>query len=290
MNSTRPLDEPGCGSQWSADAHVRSRYCGRGRPRSVAFVLVELLVVIAIILVLLSLLLGGISHVKTRAQRAECISNLRQITLAWQKHASDNDDKLVLNYRPQTATNNTGELPWVQGDYHYTYDSVTNSQFLTDPKLAAFAGTIPNPRVYRCPAVRHDVQGVPITRSFGLNQYMGAGNQSETLPDYAAFTRQHDVPQPAQTFTYLELNPYTICTSMVRVPMDTNQPTGYFHMPSFLHGARAAMAFTDGHIDLYAVRDKDTLRTYQVDWLPDHDFSMTNADVLAIRDMATYPK
>ncbi|MFM8471218.1 MAG: hypothetical protein ACKODH_14875 [Limisphaerales bacterium] len=262
----------------------------RRRPLACAFALIELLIVIVILLVLLSLLLGGLSHMKGRAQRAECQSNLRQIMLAWQKHASDNDDRLVLNYRPQTATNNTGELPWVQGDYHYTYGSVTNQSFLTDPKLAAFAGTIPNPRVYRCPAVRHDVQGQPLTRSFGLNQYVGAGNNSETLPDYAAFARQHDVPGPAQTFTFLELNPYTICTSMTRVPMDTNQPTGYFHMPSFLHGGRAAMAFTDGHIDLYGVRDKDTLRTYQVDWLPDHDFAMTNADVLALRDLTTYQK
>ena len=254
-----------------------------------AFALIELLVVIAIIAVLLSLFIGGISQAKSRAQRVECIGNIRQINLAWLKHASDNDDRLVLNYKPQTATN-TIELPWVQGDYHYTYASVTNTDFLIDPKLAAFAGTIPNPRVYRCPAVRHDVQGVPLTRSFGLNQYMGAGSRSETLPEYATFTRSHDVPNPAQTFTFLELNPFTICTSMARVPMDTNQPTGYFHMPSFLHGGRAAMAFTDGHVDVYGVRDKDTLRTYQVDWLPDHDFAMTNADVLAIRDMASFLK
>ena len=255
-----------------------------------AFVVLELLVVIVIIVILVSLLIGGIVHVKTRAQRAECINNLRQITLAWQKHASDNDDQLVLNYRPQAATNSPGELPWVQGDYHYAYASVTNTDFLIDPKLAAFAGTIPNPRVYRCPAVRHDVQGVPLTRSFGLNQYMGAGADSETLTNYTAFTRMHDVPLPAQTFTFLELNPYTICTSMARVATDTNQPMGYFHMPSFLHGGRAAMAFTDGHVDLYGVRDKDTLRTYPVDWLPDHDFAMTNADVLAIRELATFPQ
>lgn len=255
-----------------------------------AFALIELLVVIAVILALISLLIGGISKVKTRAQRTECVSNLRQITLAWQKYPTENDDKLVLNYRPHTATNNPPPLPWVQGDYHYTYASITNSEYLTDPKLAAFASTLPNPRIYRCPSVSHDVQGVPLTRSFGLNQYMGPGSRSETEPTYQTFARLQDVANPAQIFTFLELNPHTICTSMARVPMDTNQPDGYFHMPSFLHGGRAAMAFADGHVDSYGVRDKDTLRTYQVDWLPDHHFSMTNADVQALREMTTYPK
>ena len=255
-----------------------------------AFTLPELLVVVAIIAVLASLTVGGVVKVKGRAQRAECVSNLRQLTLAWFKYAAEHDDRLVLNYRPHTGTNNPPPLPWVQGDYHYTYDSVTNSEFLTDPKLAAFAGAIPNARVYRCPAVRHDVQGVPLTRSFGLNQYMGVGSRSETAPEYVTFTRQTDVQNPAGIFTFLELNPHTICTSMARVPMDTNQADGYFHMPSFLHGGRAAMAFVDGHVDAYGIRDKDTLRTYPVDWLPDHHFAMTNADVLAIRALTTYPK
>ena len=255
-----------------------------------AFTLPELLVVIAIIGVLASLTVGGVAQAKARAQRTECISNLRQLVLAWVKYTGDNDDRLVLNYRPHTGTNNPPPFPWVQGDYHYSYDSVTNSDFLTDPKLAAFAGAIPNPRVYRCPAVRHDVQGVPITRSFGMNQYVGAGNRSQTDPAYTTFTRQADIANPAAIFTFLELNPYTICTSMARVPMDTNQAEGYFHMPSFLHGGRAAMAFADGHVDSYGIRDKDTLRTYPVDWLPDHDFATTNADVLAIRELTSYPK
>ena len=262
----------------------------RPHPGQRAFALIELMVVIAIIAVLISIFIGGESKVKSRAHRTECISNLRQITLAWQNHPTENDDRLVLNYRPHSATNNAPPLPWVQGDYHYTYDSVTNADFLTNPQLAAFAGTIPNPRVYRCPAVRHDVQGVPLIRSFGLNQYMGAGTRSETEPDYQTFTRLQDVANPSQIFTFLELNPHTICTSMARVPMDTNQADGYFHMPSFLHGGRAAMAFADGHVDAYGIRDKDTLRTYPVDWLPDHRFGMTNTDVLAIRELTTYPK
>ncbi len=254
-----------------------------------AFALPELLMVVAILGIIASLMVSGLNSAKARAQRVECASNLRQIMLAWQKHYTDNDDQLVVNYRPQSAAN-VPPAPWVSGDYHYSYDSVTNFTYLTDPKLAAFAGTIPNTRVYRCPSARQLIQGKPLTRSYGLNQYMGAGSQSSALPGYTAFTRVHDVIPPAQMFTFLELNPNTICTSMVRVPMDTNAATGYFHLPSSAHGGRVAVAFADGHIDAYALRDKDSYRTYQVDWLPDHDIAMTNADVLAIREMASYPK
>lgn len=254
-----------------------------------AFALPELLVVIAIIAVLLSLVAGGLNTTKARAQRTECSSNLRQIMLAWQRHYTDNDDQLVPNYRPQSAAN-TLPTPWVSGDYHYAYDCVTNFSYLTDPRFSAFAGTLPNARLYRCPSARQLIQGRPLTRSYGLNQYMGAGANSSALSNYAAFTRVHDVVPPAQMFTFLELNPVTICTSMMRVPMDTNLATGFFHLPSFAHEGRVAMAFADGHIEAYGIRDKDSLRTYQVDWLADHDIPMTNADVLAIREMTSYLK
>jgi len=47
-----------------------------------AFTLVELLVVIAIIGILAALLLAGISQTKGRAQRIQCVNNLRQLGLA----------------------------------------------------------------------------------------------------------------------------------------------------------------------------------------------------------------
>lgn len=269
--------------------NTRPPQLAMGRTRR-AFTLIELLVVIAIIGVLLSLLLSGVSKAKTRAQRTECLGNLRQLTLVWQMHYSENDDKLVSNYRPRSAINSSTPPAWVQGDRHYAYDTVTNSEFLTDPKYAAFAGMVPNPRAYRCPAVRHEIKGVPLIRSFSMNQYMGAVSQSDTEPGCATFNRVHDVSPPVQTFVFLEMNPYTICSSIAYVPMDTKQAKGKFHMPTYLHGGRAAMAYADGHLDSYAMRDKDSLRTYQVDWMQDHDFAMTNADVIAIREQATYPK
>ena len=76
-----------------------------------AFTLIELLVVIAIIAIFASLLLPALARAKERTRRVACLSNLRQIDLAFRMYLSENHDrfpdcrdlKSAAGYRPWTA-------------------------------------------------------------------------------------------------------------------------------------------------------------------------------------------
>ena len=63
--------------------------------RRAGFTLIELLVVIAIIAILAALLLPALASAKKRATQSTCLSNQKQLALAWMMFADDNSDLVV---------------------------------------------------------------------------------------------------------------------------------------------------------------------------------------------------
>jgi len=79
---------------------------------SLGFTLVELLVVITSIAILATLLLPALNRARDEAQSMVCLNNLKQLQLAWQTYADDNNGKIAVAH---LLYSNPEAPRWVNG-------------------------------------------------------------------------------------------------------------------------------------------------------------------------------
>jgi prepilin-type N-terminal cleavage/methylation domain-containing protein len=163
------------------------------------FTLVELLVVIAIIALLASLLLPTLAKSKESAKRAKCMSNQRQLYLAWTMYTGENDGRIPGNHDmgglvPETPA-------WVYGHMSYENDPNfqavlwhnTNTSFIIPGRHGSIGRYVGSLGPYRCPS---DVSWVMIggqrynrLRSYSMNPNTGW----EGMMDYKAFYNESQI-------------------------------------------------------------------------------------------------
>lgn len=161
--------------------------------RTKAFTLIELLVVIAIIALLLSILLPSLRAAKELASGAVCLSNQKNLCIAWKAYSDDNNGALVggSNYYRNGLNSNGTPYRWVEYPLFNENDDPgepwfkpipTEAQYTLEYRLNGIRGGALFPylgdtKVYHCPGDRNlskNAEPMASFRSYSISGLMNS--------------------------------------------------------------------------------------------------------------------
>lgn len=184
------------------ESRKRTKFIDSDR-RGMAFTLVELLVVIAIIGILAAMLMPVLSSAQRRAQRAQCLNNLKQLTTAAFLYMQDNSGSAI-NYGGHTSAGYTTWLDAIAEAMPAVY-GVRLCPAAATPQPNSAEGTADHCYVTLNSALTVQTNWM----SYAINGWLydpntGAGNYTPITvqPDIPAgsyFRKQANIKQPAIT-------------------------------------------------------------------------------------------
>jgi prepilin-type N-terminal cleavage/methylation domain-containing protein/prepilin-type processing-associated H-X9-DG protein len=302
----------------SDDAEQNGRFAPKGDvspelPSGHGFTLIELLVVIAIIAILAAMLLPALNKSKAKAQGIMCMSNMRQLTLAWIQYAHDASDHITFASAASAggpADPSTDPYVWVTGVLDFNPGNRSNWDVAYDLEkspLWPYCGK--NAGIWRCPADTSTVtpsfgrfqgQPVPRLRSMSISIWQGGfggkllpGYPGVTSPPWKLYLRLMDMldPGPARTLVFWDermdaINWGNYFIDMTGYP-DAPQSTQFnWDWPGSYHNGAGGLSFGDGHAEIKRWLDpRTTPPLSQVTSGPSP--SPRNADIIWLQQRAT---
>jgi len=241
----------------------------RNLSKGTGFTLIELLVVIAVIALLMAILIPVLRSAKERANRIVCLSNLRQLTLAWYAYANENGGNIVCGMPfGMTKMNDVTLESWVGRAFLFPE---SRSELMENPNKGALWPWIKDVDIYRCSrgrpghattySVLPGANGFPIEGTI----WQGSAAPSELKPGahvnstVLRFTRLTDIISPgaAQRAVFIDEG-------------QTSPGIGFYvhylysKWESFSpapvhHGNGSTLSFADGHAEYWKWKGIETL-------------------------------
>lgn len=239
------------------------------------FTLLELIAVVAIVTILASIILPALFRAKSRAQGTFCLSNSRQLLVAWTMYADEHDGRLAYNLGGATASIASGSEPtdmspnWANNVLSYDLNpDNTNALKLAATGIGPYLNRAA--AVYRCPSdyvlssKQKQAGWGSRVRSYSMNAMVGdAGNflkgaTNINNPDYVQFLKASAIPHSGNIFVFLDENPDTITDGYF---VNRAYQERWLRLPASYHDGAASFAFADGHSESHHWRYALTKRS-----------------------------